>query len=58
MESEAVPEGNGPVPQQEKFGSSQPTLQEVCRMIKEALEVRNRRFDKMQEYVENWKIMD
>ena len=25
-ESEAVPEGNGPVPQQEDFGSGQPTL--------------------------------
>ena len=24
-ESEAVPEGNGPVPRQEEFGSGQPT---------------------------------
>ena len=33
-ESEAVPEGNGPVPQREEFGSGQPTLEEVCWMIK------------------------
>ena len=25
-ESEAVPEGNGPIPQEEKFGSGEPTL--------------------------------
>ena len=34
-ESEAVPVGNGPVPQQ--VGPDQPTLEEVCRMIKEVL---------------------
>ena len=34
-ESEAVPEGNGPVPQQEEFGSGQPTLADVYRMVKE-----------------------
>ena len=28
-ESEVVPEGNDPVPQQEEFGSGQPTLAEV-----------------------------
>ena len=28
-ESEAVPEGNGPVLQQEQFGSDQPTLVDV-----------------------------
>ena len=28
-ESEAVPEGNGPVPQQEEFGSGKPTLEGV-----------------------------
>ena len=57
-ESEAVPEGNGPVPQQEEFGSGQLTLEEICRMIKEAPEVCNRRFDEMQEYVKDWKSMD
>ena len=25
-ESEVVPEGNGPIPQQEEFGSGEPTL--------------------------------
>ena len=34
-ESEAVPEGNGPVPQQEEFGSGQPTLVDVYRKIEE-----------------------
>ena len=34
-ESEAaVPEGNGPVSQQEEFGSGQPTLADVYRMVK------------------------
>ena len=28
-ESEAVPEGNGPVPQQKEFGSDQPLLADV-----------------------------
>ena len=28
-EGETVPEGNGPVPQKEKFGSGQPTLADV-----------------------------
>ena len=32
-ESDAVPEGNDPVLQQEEFGSDQPTLEELCRMI-------------------------
>ena len=48
-ESEAVPEGNGLVPQQEELGSGEPTLADVCRMIKEALEVCNRRIDTMHE---------
>ena len=34
-ESKAVPEGNGPVPQHEKFGSSQPTLVDVYQNIEE-----------------------
>ena len=33
-ESEAVPEGNGPVPQKEEFGSGQPTWGDVYRMMK------------------------
>ena len=33
-EDKAVPESNGPVPQQEEFGSGQPTLADVYRMVK------------------------
>ena len=44
-ESEAVPEGNGSVPQQEEFGSGEPTLADVYRLFEE-------RFDRQQ------KIMD
>ena len=33
--SKAVPEGNGPVPQQEEFGSDQPTLVDVYRLFEE-----------------------
>ena len=33
--SEAIPEGNGPVRQQEKFGSDPPTLADVYRRIEE-----------------------
>ena len=40
-ESEAVPEGNGSVPQQE-FGSGETTLTDVYRLLEE-------RFDKQQE---------
>ena len=43
--SEAVPEGNGPVPHQEEFGSGEPMLADVYRLFEE-------RFDKQQ------KIMD
>ena len=57
-ENEAGPEGNGPVPQQEEFGSGQPTLGEVCRMIKKTFEVCNRNFEKMQEYVEDLRSME
>ena len=52
-ESEIVPEGNGPVPQQDEFGSGQPTLVDALRKIKEALEVCHRKFDKMEEYVDD-----
>ena len=33
MESKAVPEGNDPVPQQEEFGSGQPTLADVIECL-------------------------
>ena len=42
-ESNAVPEGNdGSVPQQEEFGSSQPTLADVYRMFKERFDQSNK----------------
>ena len=34
--SEAVPEGNDPVPQKEQLGSGQSTMEDVYRMMKEA----------------------
>ena len=37
-ENEAVPEGNGPVPRQEDFGSDQPTLADVYRLFEEIFE--------------------
>ena len=47
-ESKAVPEGNGPVPQQEELGSGQPTLANVYRMMEE-------RFDKLDRYLDSMK---
>ena len=44
-ESEAITEGNGPVPQQEELGSGEPTLADVYQLLEE-------RFDRQQ------KIMD
>ena len=37
-ESEAVLEGNDPIPQQEDFGSDQPTLEDIFRAMREKLE--------------------
>ena len=36
--SEAISEGNGPIPRQEEFGSGQPTLADAFREMKEKLE--------------------
>ena len=36
--SEAVPEGNDPVPQKEELRSGQPAMGDVYRMMKEALD--------------------
>ena len=46
-ENEAVPEGNGPVPQQEEFGSGEPTLADVYRLLKE-------RFDRQQKITDSY----
>ena len=58
-ESEAVPEGSGSVPQQEKFGSGQPALEDVYRMMKEVFKVWDTKMDKLlREYKEDWSSMD
>ena len=45
--SEAVPEGNGPVPQQQELGSGQSTLADVYRRVKKVFEeVSGRKMDK------------
>ena len=52
-ESEATLEANGPVPQQEDFGSGQPTLADVYRLFKESfdrqLKMMKSNFDEMVE---------
>ena len=58
-EREAVPEGNGPVPQQEEYGSGQPALEGVYRMAKEVFKVWDRKMDELlREYKEEWRSMD
>ena len=47
-ESKAVSEGNGPVPRQDKFGSDQPTMADLHRMIEE-------RFDQLDRYLDRMK---
>ena len=51
-ESKAVPEDNGPVPQQEEFGSGQPTLADVYRMMKERFDQSDRYWDSMKTHFE------
>ena len=61
-ESEAVPEGNGPVPQKKKNGSGQPTRRDVYRMMKEAFDLWDKRLDeisdKVEEYIEEQRNID
>ena len=44
-ESEAVSEGNGPVPQQEEFGSGEPTLADVYRLFEKRFDRQQKRMD-------------
>ena len=44
-EIEAVPEGNGPVLQQEEIGSGEPTLADVCRLFEERFNKQQKRMD-------------
>ena len=61
-ESGAVPEGNGPVPQQEEFESGEPTLAELCRLVEERfdrqLKIMKSCFEKMDELSGDWRRMD
>ena len=54
--SEAVPEGNGPVPQKEELGSGQPMMEDVYRVMKEAFDRWDKKLDeisdKMEKYIE------
>ena len=45
--SKAVPESNDPVPQQEKFGSDQPTLVNVYRKIEALFDKSDRKMDEL-----------
>ena len=47
--SDAVLDGTGPVPQQEEFGSDQPTLANVYRLIGELFDKPDRRLDELKE---------
>ena len=49
-ESEAVPEGNGPVSRQEEFGPDQPTLADANRMYQERLDQLDRYWDRMKSH--------
>ena len=53
--SKAVPEGNGPAPQQEKLVSDQPTLADVYRMLEELFDKLDRKID---ELVEEMRVTD
>ena len=54
-EGKAVPEGNGPVPQQKEFGSDQPTLADVYRMMEELFDESNRKLDGLTEQMKGTK---
>ena len=47
--SKAVPESIIPVPQQEEFGSDQPTLADVYRMIEKLFDKSDRKLDELTE---------
>ena len=61
-ESEAVPEGNGPIPQQEEFGSGEPTLADIHRICEERFDRMDSNFDrwnrKLDEILDETKVMD
>ena len=50
--SEAVPEGNDPVTQKEELGSGQPMMENVYRMMKEALYRWDKKLDEISDKME------
>ena len=55
-ESAAVPEGNGPVPQQGKSRFGQPTLEDVYRTMKKVFEKWDTKTDELfRENKEEWR---
>ena len=48
--SKAVPEGNGPTPQQEEFESGQPTLADMYRVMKERFDQSDKYWDSMKSH--------
>ena len=61
-ESEAVPEGDSPVPKQEEFGSGEPTLADVYRLFEEKYKKTDSYFDrwnrKLDEISNEMRVMD
>ena len=55
MENKAVPEGNGPVSQQEEFGSGEPRLEDFQRRFEEIFDRWDRKLDEM---VKDWRSVD
>ena len=49
--SKPVVEGNSPAPPQEEFGSDQPTLADIYRMIEELFDKSDRKMDKLAEEI-------
>ena len=48
---EAVSKGNCPIPQQEKFGSGEPTLADLYRLCEERFD---RQLKKMESFFDRW----
>ena len=56
-ESKAVPEGSGPIPQQGKFGSGQPTLTNVYRMMEKLFDRSDRYLDSIKRHFDQHEKM-
>ena len=49
--SKAVPVGNDPIPYQDEFGSSEPTMADFYQMIKNLFDISNRKLDELTEEI-------